>query len=510
MMLSMWIINDELSKQYETIPLIVDGKRTINSIRVIEDNQSEYDENIVYIGDASDYFFSYIKLGVILACGRDMLFVGHTDVLKIMNEVLLIFDRYRLFEDKLMSALSNIEDPFRDMLDVIHDLIKCPMLVGQKDLRIYALTEQYNDEDVYSGWNEMKKYYTMPLSLINATVGPDMQKYPDSIETIAIPVLPYEGKHFEYQIRSNIYRNKTLWGHLYIYYNNKSIPMSVIQLSRYCGDIYGKLVERLKEDNRIKTSAYSILSDILDGCSIEKEKTENILWQMNWNKEDKLRLYKIIFNKYENTVVFSDYAFMTLNSNAKEDIVFPYNNSIIVISKDNNRQLNDLLLKFVNIIPNDSYVCGVSYPFCDIELIQYAYYQADFAIQRMRKSDIARTNFIYYDDYALVGLMNYIKSNIKYSAFVLPSLIYMYELDKIKGTEYYKTLYFMLKNNWQGNKTAEQLYIHRNTLKYRMEKIKDVISVDIDDEEMRTYLRFCYEVMLDEYPLDINYCSDEY
>jgi hypothetical protein len=388
----MWILNSELANKYETIPLIVEGERIIDSIRLFSSfSVSEHNPGYVYIGQSSDFFMGENYNSVVLACGLDVIFVQDSDTIDVMNDIIVIFDKYRTFDEQIKNA-SMTGNPFQDMLDVIHEIFKCPMLFGQKDLRIYALTKQYSDDQVYEGWNDVKKYYTMPIKLINTTtVAPDMKKYPDSIKTVAIPVSENEGKHFKYQIRSNVYCNKKLWGHLYIYYNNQAVPMSVIQLARYCADAYGYLLNRLAmADSSSKFKKYTYLADILDGKQVESEKIENLKWQLGWQDVDKLRLYKLSFVEERYSDMFFDFALMTIDGEAKDEIVFPYKKNIIIISRDSGKKLDGLFALIKLVMSNNDYVCGVSFPFDKLSMVSYAYFQAGFAINFFEKTAPAR------------------------------------------------------------------------------------------------------------------------
>ena len=57
----------------------------------------------------------------------------------------------------------------------------------------------------------------------------------------------------------------------------------------------------------------------------------------------------------------------------------------------------------------------------------------------------------------------------------------MKKADEKKRTELYKTLktYLLCENNVR--KTADKLFIHRNTLVYRLNQIQKFFSCDIDD-----------------------------
>lgn len=60
--------------------------------------------------------------------------------------------------------------------------------------------------------------------------------------------------------------------------------------------------------------------------------------------------------------------------------------------------------------------------------------------------------------------------------------------DRQFGTEYYKTLRQYLLQERDIPRTAEALIIHRTTLTYRLQKISQLVHMDLEDAEKRLYL----------------------
>ncbi|MGE7904628.1 PucR family transcriptional regulator [Peribacillus sp. NPDC094092] len=57
-----------------------------------------------------------------------------------------------------------------------------------------------------------------------------------------------------------------------------------------------------------------------------------------------------------------------------------------------------------------------------------------------------------------------------------------------------ETLIVFLDTNGNVTRTAEKLYIHRRTMTYRLQKIKDLINMELDDPENLFILRFCLKM----------------
>ena len=107
----------------------------------------------------------------------------------------------------------------------------------------------------------------------------------------------------------------------------------------------------------------------------------------------------------------------------------------------------------------------------------------------------------FHDECSFTGILSYIRDSVEYRAFIDPVLIDLYEIDKETGTEYYKTLYVMLINNCRSSDAAKQLFVHRNTLKYRLDKINQIIKRDIYDNQVSSYLLICYALLARDYPI---------
>ncbi|MBI6545786.1 MAG: helix-turn-helix domain-containing protein [Cyanobacteria bacterium NC_groundwater_1444_Ag_S-0.65um_54_12] len=72
--------------------------------------------------------------------------------------------------------------------------------------------------------------------------------------------------------------------------------------------------------------------------------------------------------------------------------------------------------------------------------------------------------------------------------FFCDALQRLLEYDQQADKELVKTLSAFLECNGNLTETSERLFIHRNTLKYRLERIRDITQIDLDDSEMRLML----------------------
>lgn len=58
------------------------------------------------------------------------------------------------------------------------------------------------------------------------------------------------------------------------------------------------------------------------------------------------------------------------------------------------------------------------------------------------------------------------------------------EYDQKNETEYIKTLINYFLSGFNGNLTSQQLHIHRNSLRHRLERIEDIIQSSVSHVEL--------------------------
>lgn len=76
---------------------------------------------------------------------------------------------------------------------------------------------------------------------------------------------------------------------------------------------------------------------------------------------------------------------------------------------------------------------------------------------------------------------------------------YLERYDKENNTELLSTLKAYLMNCFNASETAKKLFIHRNTLSHRLDKIKDILNISLNDMEelFAIYLEMCAADLLE-------------
>ncbi len=79
--------------------------------------------------------------------------------------------------------------------------------------------------------------------------------------------------------------------------------------------------------------------------------------------------------------------------------------------------------------------------------------------------------------------------------FVEAHLGTLLKADQLRDSSLCVTLRQYLKHNCNAKETAEAMFLHRNTLNYRLGKIKEILGQDLDDLETCLNLRLSFTIL---------------
>lgn len=99
-----------------------------------------------------------------------------------------------------------------------------------------------------------------------------------------------------------------------------------------------------------------------------------------------------------------------------------------------------------------------------------------------------------YQDYAFHDLLDYAGEKTALGRYCHPALSWLNRYDYGNGTDFYRTLRAYLDCGCNSKDTAQRLFIHRNTLSYRMDRILELTGLDLSDSYTRFLLFMSYEI----------------
>ncbi|WP_414733248.1 PucR family transcriptional regulator [Acetobacterium carbinolicum] len=144
-----------------------------------------------------------------------------------------------------------------------------------------------------------------------------------------------------------------------------------------------------------------------------------------------------------------------------------------------------------NLVDNEHLRIGVSNAFDHVESFAKYYHQAVSALNLGKR--LQPENLICdYIDYQFYDLLDHVDAPSRLGLFCHPALSILRQYDRKNEASLYSTLKVYLNCGCSIKRASEKLFVHRNSLAYRLERIVEISHIDLDDAYIRFLLRMSY------------------
>jgi hypothetical protein len=134
---------------------------------------------------------------------------------------------------------------------------------------------------------------------------------------------------------------------------------------------------------------------------------------------------------------------------------------------------------------------GISNCFTDMETFVRHYEQALAALEMGQKLG-SEEPVCFYQDYQIFHLLSEVKDAGRLERFCHPALAVLKQYDRENSSQLYKTLCVFIEKGCNIKLASESLYIHRNSLAYRLNRITGLCQLDLADINTLFLLRLSY------------------
>ncbi len=149
--------------------------------------------------------------------------------------------------------------------------------------------------------------------------------------------------------------------------------------------------------------------------------------------------------------------------------------------------IDGFLVRVKNRMADRDVFVGLGSAVTDVENLEISYKRARYAAKyAMRYKEPIRR----FDDLGLEKILYSVSDRLIPKEMGEDLLKPIIEYDEKHDSDLVKTLKLYLKNNGSIGKVSEEMFIHKNTILYRMGKIKELLSCDLEDgdERLKYYL----------------------
>ncbi len=403
------------------------------------------------------------------------------DLYEVFNRLQDLFTSLADYEVELAKAAST--GSYQEMIDICYRVVGNPLVLLDSAFRVHAIT----DVDIPGDreWAHLRTEGSSSAEVLRV-LKEQGRLFAETPERIYVFTSPYTPNRC---FAGRTYVNGRITGRIVAIETFKPISsldkhllmtlMEALEMKMTGDEVFQGI--------RGKGPVYSMLQGLLQGLRFEPSLiTETLQLQPRWTKG----LFRVLFVPLGGTDgrTFDFYA--NVMEKKLDSLAVLLKNALVAVlhyeRKDCFERLRGSLVEFLTA---HSLQGGMSYEFENLSCLSGSYYQAVAGLDLSEENSVLHL----YSDHALKHIFSIIsKQNMPLVRH--PSLLRLKQFDEKNGTQLFETFHAFLRNERSLVKTAEVLHIHRNTLVYRINKIADMVDVDLENEDNRLHLLISYRM----------------
>ena len=465
MKLSMWMIANRLRDLDPVVELDEDAPVTLNSARLAYATNcvylsSEKEDEVLCKGDGGTLRFSGIDL--------------HT-CFEVMQGV---FD---YFEDWNATVQESIhEERYQDMVDLAWQVLQNPLLLFDGNNRVLGITRQYPSNALDAEWSYISRFGYSSVDAVR-----QLRRSGYSHERNGIATFENNDNSFVKYSNITVYLNwgDVVCGHLTLLsYDHPFNPGDVQLMETLAGILRPALAQMFFQSE--KSSTVDVLLNLLLDKPCGAEQLEARLRYTSWKSDDNyfVAVVTIPGEGHSNDMGLLQIRQILIRY-VSNSVVLKNGDDLVIVSTRDIRQDQVAAETLDSLLDSNPVAVGFSMEGRGARSIGVLYTQARYAIRRGRE---AAPESRFYDFFSVATDFMLEQPLKEAVGAVMPRLGELWE-ERRDGDELLETLRIYISQNRSAVKTASALYIHRNTVLYRVQKVEETLGLDFHNVYDRHY-----------------------
>lgn len=433
----------------------------------------------------------YILCDVTSQQYKNMLYsVNSVEPASFMNAVIEVWKMYQLQERDIISILLN-KKSLDDFVNCMSRFMGNPTYFIDSSFKVLAIDENPDLPESSVTWKHLLERRYMPINTILSLFNNSSWNQADNVSLMQIPefYLPF--------INCRIYVNGHLQGYFFVVAIRGTISQGDVDFVEQLYQLIGKIFIERVPDPTLQTNFYEyFFRDVLSGKLTDPRLIEEQIQAIdNWKADDFYCIFRTTITKRDSVFQNAFYRRFSHIENGKpvlfHDILY------VIYRIKNTAHYDSIIWQIKNLFYKSSIKVSSSEIFRHFSACFKYIEQADCALRIGIKQNPNKL-FYEYKDYIFDHFLENCLVEKKSHLFLHHAIAILKDYDRDNNTDLVYTLYEYVKNERVLSKTASILNIHRNSLLYRLERIKSLTHLDLDDAEVRLHLLLSYRLLYSE------------
>lgn len=467
-------------REYQPDSYIVQDRRIIEGLRFLMDENISLSPRYVYFGPAAN-FFSGEKYhsAYMIVNGKSRLMVSGCEYVELLNVILSAFDYFSMWENRLLEAAA-AHAPLQELADIGAEVIENPFFVSSFSGNVTAHGRMSSVPDKYwdsvigdKGYHFDAKPLHLPYYTCDGEVIRNLSERPMLVRNV--------WEEGEPVLMMYLFIKKEAVTAFSIKQDDKEMTEMDMQMSVILAGYMIKAEEFYGTSAVVKPSV-TLLRECLDGNLVDagllqdlQDKFSSDVWRLavirHVTRDDHIQKTALIKKLLSVMGVY---------------IAFDYDASVLAIMSE--ETCSNGLSRCGGHVDLGNLCIGLSMPATGLKDLPIYYRQAEFALEcRKGAAGVARC-----EEHAFTYLLDVLRGQPMAEDLYHPAIDVLGKYDILNGGGFERTLYVYLRNDMNLAETAQRLNIHRNTLKYRLKRIRELTGLDFKDRGDREYLMLSF------------------
>lgn len=422
---------------------------------------------------------------------QSILVPNNADKIAFFNDALNVLELANSWESRTIIAIAN-GDPLNKILDMCSIINPNTVYVTDPNLKMISRSSSTIMDEASAVWKYQNEHGYMPMTIIRELVDSGEFEYMNSRKN----AFTYPNTCFNNPYTcQNIFDDGKLMAHIFIinlFPNTTNIDLDMA----HCLEKPIKTYLKTKWSEKISFGTFyeSFFRDILNKDLTDKQDIAQQLQIFDWEFDSKYCtiVIDLDYSEHIQRSFFADLLESQIKLNCK---VFAHDGYLVAICHEppSTSVIYDILVHMYDSIP---FYAAVSNTFSSISDMSTYYLQACNILNFGRKSrhyELGNANtkysshIFFASTYGIYITIEELLQNHDLSEICHQGVLELLEDDKQNNSLLLSTLYCYLTNDRNVRRCAQALFVHRNTLLRRIEKINASLGVDInnccDDEK---------------------------
>jgi|GEM_PF-4796559 len=513
MTLSLELILQELSDSF--LPLVFMGGENVRFSGVALFSGSTPPENLslLYVGRLSDLLaltaeqtdgFVFCLFGDIdefktvqqIHRCTILYYVQGLDLAACYNRLSALFARYQKWDAELEGILQN-NGSLQDIFDASEPFFENPLYAWDGTYRVQAMTYNIPADhpllQIYVQTNQVPQQILSQLTSIRDSLFYETSHY-KSVQLYYPPNV----SNLAYALRT--IRSGQQTGLVFVCYFLNT-PPSIVQQELL--EMLSEKLERYVSERVPRSSHQAMLYepfviDLIEGNLHHEHDIRERLKLIRLPYEMKYRIYYIV-SPVSNTPVIN-----YLRHSCKQYLPYAkailYKDAVLLLNQEGRDQrsreeLEPMFVKGREALQRIGAVCGISSAFSNLSQTRNAYHQAVAACNLGQTLSPGRTSYLYRDYYLYHVLAVCSKSpEINLGQLYFNRLDELEEQDRLTSNDNMRLLETYLRNNRNITNTAREMFLHRNSVIYRLDRIFELLQVPAQNPDIQFRLLISFQI----------------